>query len=268
MRVSYERERSFERRAREAGTLAPRFAALLTCYAGVVALYCDEPIPLWVVAVGAFGGFVILLSYLLTLVQVYRPPAVAGPREKPLLDRIPGWSRIDDVTLSTAGHGACFETDGTSVVATPQSLLLIHATCEAGELAGITAAAAARRVRRLLSAPPNAIDVPVSAALLVGGTAASLQTGWDDGLGVYVLDADRPWAWPSELVDAEATAVRRPAIDEALRKVAGWAEHHVRRLSLRRLALLMLLEVGRGLADRRPLIPRRIVPTGEPLVTA
>jgi hypothetical protein len=118
-------------------------------------------------------------------------------------------------------------------------------------------------VRRFTSLPPNALKMPVYAALLLWGPGnGAVQTGWDDAMGVYVLDANQPWAWPPELTAAAepaaaADADLRPAqVDEALRKVSGWGAQHVRRVELRRLARLLLSECGHGLRDRRSLTDR------------
>jgi hypothetical protein len=264
MRLTHERQSALQSRARHLGALAPRCTEVLGGYAGGVALYCRESIPLWDVVVGACGGFVIVLSYLLMQLRGGSTPATAGARDwsRALLDRVPGWRRLDDVLMA-----GC---DVNHVVATPVGLLVVVTKWRVGARdeqarrlshqadVGL-AAAAARRVRRFTTLPPNALKVPVYAALLLWGPGnGAVRTGWDDAMGVYVLDANRPWAWPAELTVADQSAAElRPAqVDEALRKVSGWAAHHERRLELRRLARILLGEVRHGLRDRRSLMDR------------
>jgi hypothetical protein len=223
------------------------------------------------VAVGAGGGFLILFSYLLTLWQVYPSPAARSALDwsKPLLDRIPGWRR-DDVVIAAPAVKSRVKSDGYAVVAIPQGLLVLDTAWQLGELGLV--AAAARRVRRVMSQPPNAIDVPVYAAVLVREPPAGMATGWDEGSGVYVLDAHRAWEWARELAGpAAATSsdnlMGRPSVDEALRKVRGWAVQHVRRIALRRLLVLLLVELCYGLAERRRLFPSRTVSPVSPVST-
>lgn len=263
MRLTLEQQSVLARRARRVGALAPRCTEVVGGYTGGVVLYCREPIPLWDVVVGASGGFLIMLSYLLMQLRGGNAPATSGARDwsRALLDRVPGWRRLDDVPVPGA--------DVNHVVATPLGLLVVITkwrvgTGDAGarghrhdaDLA--VAAAAARRVRRVTSPPPNALTVPVYAALLLWGPGNNgVQTGWDDARGVYVLDANQPWAWPAELTvaagpAAAAAADLRPAqVDEALRKVTGWAANHKRHISLGRLISFLLSELHRGLRDRR-----------------
>jgi hypothetical protein len=156
-------------------------------------------------------------------------------RAHALLDRVPGWRRVDDVPLPGS--------DADHVIATPVGLLVVVAARGENDLA--LAAAAGRRVRRMVSLPPNAIDVPVHAAVLVWGAG----TGWDDAQGVYVLDGERPGTWPAELTAPLPADLERQACDtgEALRKVRGWAAYHQRRTGPRTLASVL----RRGLSLQR-----------------
>jgi hypothetical protein len=260
MQISQERQAWLARRARDVGALAPRFAALLVGYAAVVALYSRESMPRWVVVIGAAGGFVILLSYLLMLWQASPSALPARPHESgALLDRIPGWHRLDDVALPGL--------DVDHVVATPHGLLVV----ENGWQSAGRAANAARRIRRLTSLPPNGLTVPVRAAVLAYAPGGGVpRCGWDDGSGAYVLDAHRPWTWPGELTDPcwPAFDASPGEVEEALRKVGGWVTHHERRVALTRVVLMVLTEVVHGLANRRPLIVLRVPRAAQPLVRA
>ena len=241
MRLTHERQAILQGHARRLGALAPRCTEVVGGYAGGVALYCREPIPLWDVVAGAAGGFVVVLSYLLMQLRgASAPPAArpAGTRDwtRTLLDRVPGWRRLDDVPIPGS--------DVNHVVATPAGLLVIAANAPA---------AAARRVRRLTALAPNPVDVPVYAAVLLWGPGSGgVQPGWDEATGVYVLAAEQPWTWPTELTTATPEVEVKPAsVEEALRKVSGWAAHHERRLPLCRLSRILLNEVGCGLRERR-----------------
>jgi hypothetical protein len=264
MRLTYERQTALQSRARQLGSLAPRCAEAVGGYAGGVALYCRESIPLWDVVIGASGGFLIMLSYLLMQLRGGSAPAAPGARDwsRALLDRVPGWQRLDDVPMAGA--------DVNHVVATPAGLLVIVAkwrvrTDEADirrrrHRADLSlAAAAARRIRRMTTVAPNALDVPVFGALLLWGPGDSaVQPGWDEASGVYVLAANQPWAWPAELTAGAVLdpEVRPGQVDEALRKVRGWATSHERRLAFRRLTRILLAELRDGLRDRRALLER------------
>ncbi len=264
MRLSREQQAALAQRARRLGSVVPRCTELVGGYAGGVAIVIREPFPLWDEVTGAAAGFVIVLSYLVVLLRGSKGSAETGIRDwsRRLLDQVPGWRRIDDVTLR-----GC---DADHVIATAAALLVVVTKWRIGlrdEQARRRhqrdldlAAAAARRVRRLTSLPPNALDVPVHAVLLLWGPGnGQVALGWDDAMGVHVLDANQPWAWPQELTapDTGPFDVRPADIDEALRKVRGWAANHQRRLSARRLAMLLLGEVRRGMGDRQGPTSRR-----------
>jgi hypothetical protein len=258
MRLSRGRQTALQQRARRLGSVVPRCTELVGGYAGGVAVFVREPLPLWAVVMGAAGGFVIVLSYLVVLLRgsARRPEAGVGEWSRALLDHIPGWRRVDDVAL--AGY------DIDHVISTPAGLVVVVAKWRVA-MSDVQArrrrherdlaytAAAARRVRRLTSLPPNALDVPVHAALLLWGPGnGAVATGWNAATGVYVLAATEPHRWPAELTSPQPYPLGRPAdVDEALRKVRGWAEYHRRRVSARRLVLILLGEVRRGMADRR-----------------
>ncbi len=263
MRLTREHQQDLQRRARRLGSVVPLCSELCGGYAGAVVLGVREPIPLWDVVIGAAAGFVILLSYLLVLLRGSAAPPASGVRDwsRTLLERVPGWRRLDDVSLSGS--------DADHIVATPLGLLVVVTKWRMGsdqqprrrrhESDLALAATAARRVRRLTSLPPNGLTVPVYAALLLWGPGnGGLRPGWDEATGVYVLDANQPWAWPAELTaPGSLDADCRPAEgEEALRKVGGWATYHQRRLQLRRLAIVLLGEVRRGVADRRSSVTR------------
>jgi hypothetical protein len=259
MRLTREHQADLQRRARRLGSVVPRGTELAGGYAGGIVLFVREPVPLWDVVLGAAGGFVILFSYVLTLLRASSGAEESRIRDwsRELLDRVPGWRRLDDVALCGA--------DADHVIATPVGLLVVVTKWRIGMRDGQTrrrrhhsdlalAAAAARGIRRLSSLPPNAMDVPVTAALLLWGPGnGAVTTGWNQAQGVYVLDANQPWAWPRELTaqGADESTCREAEVVEALRKVRGWAAHHERRLSRRRLAVILLGEVRRGLGDRR-----------------
>ncbi len=265
MRLSRERQSALQQRARRLGSVVPRCTELVGGYAGGVVVYVHEPLPLWDLVMGVAGGFAIVLSYLLVLLRGSAGGAESGIRDwsRALLDQAPGWRRIDDVALR-----GC---DADHVIATAAGLLVVVTKWRIGtrdqqarrrrhqrdlELA----AAAARQVRRLTTLPPNALDVPVHAVLLLWGPGNGLVApGWDDAVGVYVLDANQPRAWPQELTAADAYPLEsRPAdIAEALRKVRGWAAYHQHRLGVRRLTMLLLGEIRRGMGDRRRPTSRR-----------
>jgi hypothetical protein len=268
MRMTYERQRALQRRARHLGGLAPRCTEVVGGYTGGVALYCREAIPLWDVVIAASGGFLIVLSFLLMQLRGGPVPAVTGAREwsRALLDGVPGWRRLDDVPIAGS--------DDNHVVATPAGLLLIVARWCVGprdadgnesgrhglqaDLA--LAATAARRLLRMTTVAPNPLKVPVYGALLQWGPVSSaVKSGWDEAAGAFVLDANQPWSWPAELTVATASdADLRPAqVDEALRKVSGWVAGHERRLAVRRLTRILLTEVRRGLGDHRTAVSRR-----------
>ena len=143
--------------------LVPRLTELVGGYAGGLVLYVREPIPMWAVVLGAAGGFVILLGYLLMLLRTASGAADTGVRDwsRALFDRAPGWRRLDDVAL-TGG-------DADHVIATPCGLLVVITKWRIGTPDGqararrhardmALAAVAARRVRRLMSLAPNALD--------------------------------------------------------------------------------------------------------------
>ncbi len=271
MRLSRVRQQALERRARRLGSVVRRGTELVGGYAGGVAVVASEPIPLWGVVVGATAGFLLLLSYLTMMLRRTAGADESGIREwsSTLLERVPGWLRLDDVALRGS--------DADHVIAAPIGLIVVLTKWRAGMGDGQArrhrhehdlslAAQAARRVRRVTSLPPNALDVPVHAALLLWGPGNDAVTfGWNEAMGVYVLDANQPWGWPAELTEQSATAGQascdfgcRPAdVDEALRKVRGWAANYRRSLSARRLAAILLAEVRHGMGSRRR--ARRVV---------
>lgn len=163
--------------------------------------------------------------------------AEARERARAVLDRVPGWRRVDGVPLqgSYADH----------VIATPIGLLAVVTGRDENDLA--RAAAAGRRIRRLVSLPPNALDVAVHAAVLVWDPADTI-TGWDEANGVYVLDGERPWTWPAELTAVIPADLERQATEtgEALRKVRGWAANHQRRTGPRGFAVTLASGIRRG----------------------
>jgi uncharacterized protein YjiS (DUF1127 family) len=248
MQLSREHQAALERRARRLGSVVPRCTEVVCGYAGGVVLYVREPIPVWDVVLGAAGGFAIMLTYLVMLLRGNSGVAEAGVREwsRALLDQMPGWRRLDDVALSSC--------DADHVIATPAGLVVVVTKWRLGMRDLALAAAIARRVRRLTALAPNALDVPVHAALLLWGPGnEAVARGWDEATGVYVLDANQPANWPAELTGTTRHEPEcRPAdLDEALRKVRGWSAYHRRRLGLRRLAMILLGDVRRGMDDRR-----------------
>jgi hypothetical protein len=201
---------------------------------------------MWDVVTGAAGGLVIVLSVLLLMLRSGSRGTEPGLHERSctLLDQRPGWRRVDDVAL-----GGC---DADHVIATPIGLLVVVARRRGNARELAAAAAAARRIRRVNSLPPNVLDVPVHAALLLWEPGHGASGCWDEASGVYVLDANQPESWPSALTAIDNEAGCRPAdVDEALRKVRGRATYHQRRLSAHALTRILLGEVRRGWGERR-----------------